>query len=68
MEEYWGGPKYADREEAGRVLAEKLEPYSKDHPVVLAIPNGGVPVGPTCFEEPALSNPSHHCEKTPDPR
>jgi putative phosphoribosyl transferase len=45
MEEYWGGPIYADREEAGRVLAEKLESYSKDRPVVLAIPNGGVSVG-----------------------
>jgi putative phosphoribosyl transferase len=45
MEEYWEGPIYADREEAGRVLAEKLESYIKDRPAVLAIPNGGVSVG-----------------------
>ena len=45
MEEYWEGPKYADREEAGRVLAEKLESYINDRPVILAIPNGGVAVG-----------------------
>ena len=45
MEEYWEGPKYADREEAGRVLAEKLETYGKTRPSVLAIPNGGVAVG-----------------------
>ncbi len=45
MEEYWEGPLYADREEAGRVLAEKLESYVKVRPIVLAIPNGGVSVG-----------------------
>ena len=45
MEEYWEGPLYADREEAGKVLAEKLESYVKDRQVVLAIPNGGVAVG-----------------------
>jgi predicted phosphoribosyltransferase len=45
MEEYWEGPKYADREEAGMVLAEKLEDYGKARPIVLAIPNGGVSVG-----------------------
>lgn len=45
MEEYWEGPLYKDREEAGRVLAEKLQSYGKDRPVVMAIPNGGVSVG-----------------------
>ena len=45
MEECWEGPKYTDREEAGRVLAEKLEAYGKACPIVLAIVNGGVPVG-----------------------
>jgi len=45
MDEYWAGPSYADREEAGRILAEKLASYSKNLPVVLAIPNGGVSVG-----------------------
>jgi predicted phosphoribosyltransferase len=45
MEEYWEGPRYADREEAGEVLAGRLESYAKAQPVVLAIPNGGVAVG-----------------------
>ena len=45
MEEYWEGPIYEDREEAGRVLAEKLVSYVQDRPVILAIPNGGVSVG-----------------------
>ena len=34
MEEYWEGPKYEDREEAGRVLAEKLEAYGNARPIV----------------------------------
>ena len=44
MEMYWEGPKYADRHEAGLVLAKKLAPYGSAHAVVLAIPNGGVAV------------------------
>jgi putative phosphoribosyl transferase len=33
-----------DRPEAGRRLAERLEKYRDDHPIVLGIPRGGVPV------------------------
>ncbi|WP_433336745.1 phosphoribosyltransferase [Spirillospora sp. CA-294931] len=36
---------FADRAEAGRVLAERLLPLGLDDPVVLALPRGGVPVG-----------------------
>jgi putative phosphoribosyl transferase len=36
---------YADRKDAGRVLAEKLKRYSNRHDVqILALPRGGVPV------------------------
>ena len=45
MEMYWEGVRYADRHEAGLVLAEKLAPYRSAYPIVLAIPNGGVAVG-----------------------
>jgi putative phosphoribosyl transferase len=36
---------YADRQEAGRVLAELLAPYCGKDAIVLAIPAGGVAVG-----------------------
>jgi putative phosphoribosyl transferase len=36
---------FDDRAEAGRALAEQLVPLKLDHPVVLALPRGGVPVG-----------------------
>jgi putative phosphoribosyl transferase len=37
---------FADRAEAGRVLAEALDAYSEtDDVVVLALPRGGVPIG-----------------------
>ncbi len=34
-----------DRAEAGRKLARRLEPLHLDHPLVVALPRGGVPVG-----------------------
>jgi predicted phosphoribosyltransferase len=36
---------YADRAEAGRLLAEKLADMQLSDPLVLALPRGGVPVG-----------------------
>lgn len=36
---------FSDRAAAGRLLAEKLEPYNTPSAIVLAIPSGGVPVG-----------------------
>ena len=36
---------YADRNEAGKLLAVKLEKYSKTDVVILAIPRGGIPLG-----------------------
>ncbi|WP_426625225.1 phosphoribosyltransferase [Leifsonia sp. McL0607] len=35
---------FADRAEAGRLLAERLLPLSAEHPVVLGLPRGGAPV------------------------
>ena len=36
---------FADRHEAGRLLAAKLRERHYDRPVVLALPRGGVPIG-----------------------
>ena len=36
---------FANRSEAGRVLAQRLLPFKSERPVVLALPRGGVPVG-----------------------
>jgi putative phosphoribosyl transferase len=36
---------FANRADAGRRLAERLRTMHLDHPVVLALPRGGVPVG-----------------------
>jgi putative phosphoribosyl transferase len=36
---------FADREEAGRQLAEAVTQLALDNPVILALPRGGVPVG-----------------------
>jgi putative phosphoribosyl transferase len=36
--------RFADRLEAGRLLAERLVPLAASHPIVLALPRGGVPV------------------------
>ncbi len=36
---------FADRQDAGRQLAEKLTRFKSKDPVVLALPRGGVPIG-----------------------
>jgi putative phosphoribosyl transferase len=42
----WVEPIFRDRNEAGRILADKLIPYIKNESViVLALPRGGVPIG-----------------------
>jgi predicted phosphoribosyltransferase len=38
-------PIFENRYDAGRQLAEKLSAYKKEPVIVLAIPNGGIPVG-----------------------
>ena len=38
------GPPFRDRRDAGRKLARVLERYRGEHPVVFALPRGGVPV------------------------
>jgi putative phosphoribosyl transferase len=37
--------RFHDRRDAGRRLAAELKGYAKEHPIVLALPRGGVPVG-----------------------
>lgn len=44
-------PRYRDRQEAGTVLAAKLSDYRDKDIVILAIPNGGVPVAAVIAEE-----------------
>lgn len=38
------GPEFRDRRDAGRQLARSLNHFAKAHPLVLALPRGGVPV------------------------
>ncbi len=40
----WDQPRFDDRRDAGRALAERLAGYADANVVVLAIPRGGVPV------------------------
>ena len=40
----WGSPPFRDRRDAGERLAEVLARRNLDHPVVLGLPRGGVPV------------------------
>jgi putative phosphoribosyl transferase len=42
---FHGAPPFRDREDAGRKLAERLSRFRDEHPVVFALPRGGVPVG-----------------------
>ena len=44
-------PRYRDREDAGKVLASRILEYKGQNVVVLAIPNGGVPVARIIAEE-----------------
>lgn len=37
--------RFRDRQDAGRRLAAELRDYASEHPIVLALPRGGVPVG-----------------------
>lgn len=36
---------YKDRQDAGKQLAEKLKKYTKEHPIVIGLPRGGVVLG-----------------------
>jgi len=36
---------FRDRDEAGKRLAERLEKYRPENPLILAIPKGGIPIG-----------------------
>jgi putative phosphoribosyl transferase len=39
------GMQFLDRHDAGRQLAVELESLAEEHPVIIALPRGGVPVG-----------------------
>jgi putative phosphoribosyl transferase len=41
----FGPPPFEDRRDAGRRLAGELSGFKDEHPVVFALPRGGVPVG-----------------------
>ncbi|WP_426690682.1 phosphoribosyltransferase family protein [Rhodanobacter ginsengiterrae] len=41
----WQAERFRDRNDAGRQLAQALAPLRGQHPLILAIPRGGVPIG-----------------------
>jgi predicted phosphoribosyltransferase len=43
--------RFRDRRDGGRRLAALLEPYRREHPVVLGLPRGGVPVAAVVARE-----------------
>ncbi|XGC81584.1 phosphoribosyltransferase family protein [Bdellovibrio bacteriovorus] len=43
--------RFKDREEAAKLLSEKLIPFKKDNPIVLAIPRGAVPIAAIIAED-----------------
>src|SRR5271165_6558542 len=45
-------PAFADRSDAGRQLAELLAPLAREHPILYAIPRGGVPVAAEAVRAP----------------
>jgi predicted phosphoribosyltransferase len=46
----WDKPFFKDREEAAKLLAEKLSEYRGQDPLILAIPRGAVPMGAVLSE------------------
>ncbi len=42
--EMMGSMAFDDRRHAGRELADRLSPFADEHPIVFAVPRGGVPV------------------------
>lgn len=46
----WDKPFFKDREEAARLLAEKLSEYRGQNPLILAIPRGAIYMGQTIAE------------------
>lgn len=47
----FSGEPFDDRAQAGQILARQLADFRRQHPLVLAIPRGGVIVGSEIFEE-----------------
>jgi predicted phosphoribosyltransferase len=43
--------RFKNREEAGRLLAQRLQPYRGQHPLVLGVPRGGMPIARVIADE-----------------